>query len=67
MGDFGTFLRLKRSKAGLGKRRFGISPTAIYYLESGRNHPTYTSLVELAKAFNMPTWKFIKEFETGKP
>jgi len=64
MGDFGSFLKAKRLKRGLGMRSFGLSHAAISKFESGRHKPTYQSLIEIAKGFGMPTWKLIKEFET---
>ena len=63
--EFGTFLRLKRTQRGLLTREFGLSIAAISMLEANRRSPTYKSLTKIAKAFGMPTWELMKEFETG--
>ena len=64
--EFGKFLRAKRLKHGLLVSNFGITYSAISYIESGRNDPTFRSLVKIAEAFKMPTWKLLKEYETQK-
>lgn len=64
--DFKRFLPELRNKHGLSQhelaKRSGLTQKSIAFIESGQQTPTFSSIIQLAKGFNMRITEFISCF-----